>query len=85
MTTQRELLEDEVHTVNEQLYASYKHIAELNKRITKLEEEIKGTVDLIAQADTGGALRNHENSRMRLLVEDAKDMTERYNLFNYWD
>ena len=41
MTTQKELLEGEVHTVNEQLYASYKHIAELNARITKLEEEIK--------------------------------------------
>ena len=85
MSTQRELLESEVRTVNGQLYESYKHIAELTDRIGKLEKEIKGTVELIAQADTSGALRNHENSRMRLLVEDAKNLTEKYNLFNYWD
>ena len=85
MTTQKELLEYEVHTVNEQLYASYKHIAELNVRIADLEEELKGIVMLIAQADTGGALRNHENSRMRLVVEDAQDLTEKYGFFNYWD
>ncbi len=85
MTTRRELLEGEVRTVNKQLYDSYKHIAELTDRITKLEKDIKGTVELIAQADTGGILRNHENNRVRMLVDDAKVMTEKYNLFNYWD
>jgi predicted nucleic acid-binding Zn-ribbon protein len=84
MGTRRELLEGEVRTVNKQLYDSYKHIVELTDRITALEKEIKGSVELVAQADTGGALRNHENSRMRLLVEDAKNLTEKYDLFNYW-
>ena len=41
MTTQKELLEGEVHTVNEQLYASYKHIAELNTKIAELEKIIE--------------------------------------------
>lgn len=41
MTSQKELLEGEVHSVNEQLYASYKHIAELNTRIAELEETVK--------------------------------------------
>jgi predicted nucleic acid-binding Zn-ribbon protein len=85
MTTRQELLESEVRTVNEQLYDSYKHIRELNERITELEEEIKGTVEVIAQADTDGALSNHENHRIRYVVEDAKIMTERYGFFNYWD
>jgi len=85
MLTRQQLLEDEVRTINEQLYTSYKHVAELNAHIVSLEKEIKGSVELIAQADTGGALRNHENSRMRLLVDDAKILTEKYDLFNYWD
>lgn len=41
MTTRIELLEDEVHSVNEQLYASYKHIAELNARIAELEKLVE--------------------------------------------
>ncbi len=40
MTTQKELLEGEVHSVNEQLYASYKRNAELVKKITELEKTI---------------------------------------------
>ena len=85
MTTHKQLLESELKEVNTQLYASYNRIKELNERVADLEEEIKGTVMLIAQADTGGALRNHENSRMRLLVDDAKGLTEKLDLFNYWD
>ena len=41
MTTQKELLEGEVHTVNEQLYAAYKHITELNAKIAELEKTIE--------------------------------------------
>ena len=41
MTTQKELLEGEVHTVNKQLYDSYKHITELNKKIAELEKIIE--------------------------------------------
>ena len=85
MTTRRELLEGEVRTVNKQLYDSYKHIAELTDRITKLEKEIKGTVELIAQADTDLVLSNHKNDRVRMIVDDAKTLTEKYDLFNYWD
>jgi len=85
MATQKELLESELKEVNTQLYASYNRIRELNERVADLEEEIKGTVELIAQADTNGALRNSEDSRIRLLVEDAKDLTEKLDLFNYWD
>ena len=86
MTTQRELLEGEVRTVNGQLYDSYKHIAELNERITKLEEEIKGTVELIAQADTDRTLTDHEDHRVRMIAFDAKNISIKYDfLFNYWD
>ena len=85
MVTQKELLESELHDVNEQLYAAYKRIKELKAEVTDLKEEIKGTVEVIAQADTDGVLSDHENHRIRYLVEDAKIMTERYDLFNYWD
>ena len=85
MATQKQLLESELKEVNTQLYASYKRIRELNERVADLEEEIKGTVELIAQADTNDALSNSEDSRIRLLVEDAKDLTETLDLFNYWD
>jgi len=85
MTTQRELLEGEVHTVNEQLYASYKHIAELNEQIAKLEKEIKGTVELIVQADSGRDAGTVDEYRFQLLIDDAKHLTEKYDLFNYWD
>lgn len=85
MATQKQLLESELKEVNTQLYASYKRIRELNERVADLEEEIKGTVELIAQADTNDALSNSEDSRIRLLVEDAKDLTEKLDLFNYWD
>lgn len=85
MATQKQLLESELKEVNTQLYASYNRIRELNERVADLEEEIKGTVELIAQADTNDALSNSEDSRIRLLVEDAKDLTEKLDLFNYWD
>lgn len=85
MATQKELLESELKEVNAQLYASYNRIRELNERVADLEEEIKGTVELIAQADTNGALSNSENKRIRLLVEDAKGLTEKLDLLNYWD
>lgn len=85
MATQKQLLESELKEVNTQLYASYKRIRELNERVADLEEEIKGTVELIAQADTNDALSNSEDSRIRLLVEDAKNLTEKLDLFNYWD
>lgn len=85
MVTEKQLLKDDLHDVNGQLYAAYVRIKELNETIADLKEEIKGTVELIAQADTNGVLRNSKESRIRLLVEDAKDMTEKYELFNYWD
>jgi hypothetical protein len=49
MTTQKELLEGEVHSVNEQLYASYKRNAELLEKITELEKTIARYEDLIME------------------------------------
>jgi hypothetical protein len=47
MTTQKELLEGEVHSVNEQLYASYKRNAELLEKITELEKTVANQQDVI--------------------------------------
>jgi len=85
MATRNPTHEQEIRELTEQLYAAYKRIKELNERVADLEEEIKGTVELIAQADTNDALTNSEDSRIRLLVEDAKDLIEKLDLFNYWD
>ncbi len=49
-----------------------------------LLKELEETVMLIAQADTGGYLTNHENRRVRYVVEDAKAMTKKYGFFDYW-
>ena len=85
MATRNPTHVQEIRELTEQLYAAYKRIKELNERVADLEEEIKGTVELIAQADTNDALTNSEDSRIRLLVEDAKDLIEKLDLFNYWD
>lgn len=85
MPISNDIHEHDVIELNRQLYSAYDRIRELNVRVADLEEEIKGTVELIAQADTNGALRNHENSRMRILVDDAKTLTKKLDLFNYWD
>lgn len=85
MPVSNDIHEHDVLELNKQLYNSYQRIRELNDRVADLEEEIKGTVELIAQADTNGALRNSNESRIRLLVDDAKHLTEKLDLFNYWD
>jgi hypothetical protein len=77
--------EREVRELNDQLYSAYKRIKDLNIKVDGLEEDLKGTVDLIAQADTGGTFRNHESNRVRMVINDAKAMTKKYGFFDYWE
>ena len=49
----------------------------------KIKKDLKELIMMIAQADTGGALR-HTTRRNKLLVIAAKSLTEEYGFFNYW-
>lgn len=64
--------------------SQYPEYADALKLIESLEEELRGTVMLVAQADTDRTLRNNYY-RFEILVDDAKSVTERYNFFKYWD
>ena len=46
-------------------------------------QDIKNLVMVIAQADTSNALQDLGN-RGQILIDLAKDMTYKYDLFDYW-
>lgn len=64
--------------------SQYPEYADALKLIESLEEDLRGTVMLVAQADSGKYLRNNYH-RFEYLVDDAKEMTDRYGFFKYWD
>lgn len=45
---------------------------------------LQDLIEMIAQADTGGALRNL-GSRGAIIVDLAKELTDEYGFFKYWN
>jgi hypothetical protein len=46
--------------------------------------DLKHLIELVAQADTNGHLRDSDSNRDRILVEAAKSFTRKYRFFPYW-
>jgi hypothetical protein len=54
-------------------------------QIYRLYTSLQAAVMLIAQADTGDYMTNHENRRIRYVVEYAKQLTTKFKFFPYWE
>lgn len=55
----------------------------MNMKKKEIKEDLKWIIKMVAQADTNSVIQN-TGSRGQILINTAKTLTEKYNLFKYW-